>query len=239
MVVSSSVDISFIVKAAETAGISPPSDPAQLNALLSNPEALKSMNLDPTIQSALASLSITKSGDKSEEEKMLCGEMYDAMDVSLMMKKMQCASLQEQYNSLFQIDLETLKKGATIMKDMLGGIGEGCLVSRPFKCDNSDCVFLDCGKITIGNNVLFGPGVHIYTVNHLIDAEMRRNFGKQTAKPVKIGNDAWICGRAVIVPGVTIGDGAVVAAGSVVTEDVGAGTMVAGNPAKFVKMIAN
>ncbi|MBC3764738.1 sugar O-acetyltransferase [Neptunicella marina] len=99
---------------------------------------------------------------------------------------------------------------------------------------NTGLTILDAGGVTIGDNVLIGPNVQIYTNNHPLDA-VRRLSGEQHLLPVSIGNNVWIGGAAVICPGVSIGDNAVIAAGSVVCKNVEANTLVAGNPAKPVR----
>ena len=84
---------------------------------------------------------------------------------------------------------------------------------------------------------MFGPGVHIYTVNHPMEAVLRRT-GREIGKPVVVGKDVWVGGATVICPGVSIGDEAVVGAGSVVTRDIPAGVFAAGNPCRVVRSIA-
>ena len=101
---------------------------------------------------------------------------------------------------------------------------------------NFDCVMLDVCPIHIGDNCMLAPGVHIYTATHPLDAE-ERNSGVEYGKPVRIGNNVWIGGRAVINPGVTVGDNVVIASGAVVTKDVPANAVVGGNPAKIIKML--
>ena len=101
---------------------------------------------------------------------------------------------------------------------------------------NYGCTILDVAEVTMGDWVMIGPHVLISTVNHPLSPRGRRNrLG--VAKPVRIGDDVWIGGHATILPGVTIGDGAVVAAGAVVTKDVPPYTVVAGVPARVVKEI--
>ncbi|MCA1921673.1 DapH/DapD/GlmU-related protein, partial [Buttiauxella noackiae] len=101
---------------------------------------------------------------------------------------------------------------------------------------NFDCVILDVCPVHIGENCMLAPGVHIYTATHPLDA-VTRNSGVEFGKPVTIGNNVWIGGRAVINPGVTIGDNVVIGAGSVVTKDIPANSVVAGNPARLIKMV--
>lgn len=103
-------------------------------------------------------------------------------------------------------------------------IGEYSVIDR-------DCVLDARGGITIGNNVNLAPEVMILTASHDPDDE---NFGGIT-KAVTIEDYAWIATRSLILPGVTIGRGAIVGAGSVVTKDVEPETIVAGNPAKPIR----
>jgi maltose O-acetyltransferase len=118
-------------------------------------------------------------------------------------------------------------------------------VGDHFYC-NFDCLILDSAPVTIGDNCLMAPGVHIYTATHPLNPESRQNFLQtnppdpnyfELAKPVTIGNQVWIGGRAIICPGVTIGDNVVVGAGSVVTKDVPSNVVVGGNPAMIIRYL--
>ena len=102
---------------------------------------------------------------------------------------------------------------------------------------NFDCVLLDCNRITIGDEVLIAPGVHIYTATHPVDAKQRR-AGVEFALPVRIGDGAWLGGGAIVCPGVTIGARSVVGAGSVVTKDMPPDVVVGGNPARVIRKIS-
>ena len=99
---------------------------------------------------------------------------------------------------------------------------------------NHACSFLDMGGITIGDNVLIGPNVSLVSENHPIDPTQRKSL---IGKPIVIKNNAWIGASATILPGITVGENSIVAAGSIVTKDVPDNTMVAGNPAKYMKSI--
>ncbi len=136
----------------------------------------------------------------------------------------------------------------SILNVLFGSGGDSVWLEPTFRCDygtniylgekvyfNFDCVILDVCEVRIGDFVFVAPGVHIYTATHPLEAELRRT--QEFGKPVTIGSDVWIGGKAVICPGVTIGDRSVIGAGSVVTKDVPAGVVVAGNPAKVIRKV--
>ena len=133
-----------------------------------------------------------------------------------------------------------------IVKELFGSSGSNPFVGDNFHCDfgknihvgdnfhaDYNCTMLDVAEIHIGNNCLIGPDVGIYTAGHRLQPEGRTLDGYGI--PITIGNDVWVGGHSVILPGVVIGDGAVIAAGSVVTSNVVPRTLAAGNPAKFKK----
>ena len=103
---------------------------------------------------------------------------------------------------------------------------------------NFNCCILDVVEVNIGNNVFLAPNVHIYTATHLLDAKTRDSL-LEHGKPVTIGNSVWIGGGAIICPGVSIGDGSVIAAGAVVVKDIPQNVLVGGNPAKIIKTLDN
>ncbi len=130
------------------------------------------------------------------------------------------------------------------LRGILAAFAEDALIEAPFHCAygvnlhigagvyiNSGAVILDTARVTIGARTMLGPGVHIYCADHHREVAERRR-GMERALPVTLGADVWIGGRAVILPGVTIGGGAIVAAGAVVSRDVAAGQTVAGVPAR-------
>jgi len=166
---------------------------------------------------------------------MLAGELYDASDPELLAARAQARALLVRYNAA---------RDPAILSTLLRRVHEDTIVEPPFYCDygsnisvgerfyaNAGCVFLDCAAIEIGDHVLLGPGVHLYTATHPPDSAERRS-GLELAKPISVGDDAWLGGGAIVLPGVTIGARAVVGAGSVVTRDVSADERVAGNPAR-------
>ena len=152
---------------------------------------------------------------------------------------------------LLNATLETeVAKRKELVKELFAEAGENAYVEPPFHCDygrntkvgdnfycNYDCVFLDCGPITIGNNVMFGPKVALYAVNHPIEPEIRAT-NWDYPEPITIGNDVWIGGSVVVCPGVTIGDNTVIGAGSVVTKDIPANVVAVGNPCRVLREIS-
>ena len=146
------------------------------------------------------------------------------------------------------LETEPEQKKALI-QELFSHAGKDAYVEAPFFCDygynvsvgdyffsNYDCVFLDCGKITIGDYVMLGPKVSIYTANHPIDPTVR-SYGHDHGIPVTIGSHVWIGGNTVVCPGVTIGDNTVIGAGSVVTKDIPANVVAAGNPCRVIRPI--
>lgn len=175
---------------------------------------------------------------------MLAGELYDASDPELVMERKRARRLTRRFNA--SDETESLRR-EELIRELFGEVGEEFEIEPPFRCDygynisvgedffaNFDCVFLDVCPITIGDNAQIGPGVHIYTATHPLDAAERIK-GPESGEPVTIGDNAWLGGRAVINPGVTIGDDVVVASGAVVTDDVPDSVVVGGNPARIVK----
>ncbi|KAJ8507843.1 hypothetical protein ONZ45_g9822 [Pleurotus djamor] len=141
---------------------------------------------------------------------------------------------------------------AALLKDFFTFTGTGrVVIVPPLFCEygfnitvgddvfiHTGCTILDVGPVSIGSRTLIGPNVQIYTPTHPISPEERAGMnGREAAKPIKIGNDCWIGGSVVILPGVTIGDGVTVGAGSVITKDVEPRRVVAGNPARLIKLI--
>jgi maltose O-acetyltransferase len=101
---------------------------------------------------------------------------------------------------------------------------------------NFDCIILDVNKVEIGNNVMLGPKVCIYTAGHPIDAKVRSKL-LEFGKPIKIGNDVWVGGNAVINPGITIGDNVIIGSGSIVTKNIPNNVIAVGNPCKVLREI--
>lgn len=183
----------------------------------------------------------------TEKEKMIKGDMYFSADETLVKERNRARRLTRAFNNTTEDELD---KRSKILKELLGETGENIYIEPTFRCDygyniyvgenfyaNFDCLLLDICPIKIGNNAMLAPGVHIYTATHPLNPT-ERNSGYEYGKPVNIGDNVWIGGRAVICPGVTIGNNVVVAAGAVVTKDVPDNVVVGGNPAKIIKEIS-
>ena len=184
----------------------------------------------------------------TEKEKMLAREYYLGWDAELMQEREKTIDLLYEFNHT----RPTLRKEREIMiKNLFESTGESCWIESPFFCEHgynitvgenffaaTNCVMLDCGKIVIGDNVLIGPNVGIYTVNHAFNRKNRAD-GYERALPVRIGHDVWIGGNVSILGGVTIGNGSIIAAGSVVTKDIPDGVIAAGNPARVLREITD
>lgn len=179
---------------------------------------------------------------------MLSGQLYDASDSVLTAERHSARLLFQKINTLTEEDKEIREK---LFYELFGKAGDRLWIEPPFFCDygynikvgdkvfiNFNCCILDVMEVTMGNNVLLGPNVQIYTATHPMDAASRATW-LEFAKPVQIGSDVWIGGGAIICPGVTIGNGVVIGAGAVVTKDVPDDVFVGGNPAKIIKHIDN
>ena len=180
---------------------------------------------------------------KSEKEKMLAGELYDASDPFLMQERQKARALMHQLNHTEYGNASVYRQ---IIAALLSNAATDIWVEPPFFCDygyniytgkkvffNFNCVLLDVMSIRIGSNVLVGPNVQLYIAAHPSDSMARRK-GTEFAKPISIGNDCWIGGSAIVSPGITIGDRCIVGAGAVVINDIPPDTIVVGNPAKPV-----
>lgn len=175
---------------------------------------------------------------------MLAGELYNATDPVLSEERLLARLLLSDLNSSREDEEENRK---SIIEKLIPEAGAGFWLQPPFYCDygynistgeqvffNFNCVVLDVMPVKIGSRTLIGPNVQIYTATHPMDYR-ERAAGLEFAKPVTIGEDVWIGGSAVICPGVTVGDRAVIGAGSVVTKDVPSDVFAAGNPCKIIR----
>ncbi|MDQ1146476.1 maltose O-acetyltransferase [Bacillus sp. SORGH_AS 510] len=183
---------------------------------------------------------------KTEKEKMLNGEMYNPVDPELVQGRENARRLTRLFNQTIETEIEIRTE---LLKELFGSTGENIYIEPTLRCDygyniyvgenfyaNFDCVFLDVCEIRIGENCFIAPGVHIYTATHPLNP-FERISGKEYGKPVSIGDNVWVGGRAVINPGVTIGNNVVIASGAVVTKDIPDNVVVGGNPARIIKEI--
>ena len=180
----------------------------------------------------------------TEREKMLAGQLYRATDPELVAARAKARRLVHAYNAT---DPEAGTKRRALTSELFAEVGPSVVIEAPFHCDygwnitlgggvylNANCVVLDCAPVSIGPLSLIGPGVQICAASHPVDAEERRR-GVEYALPVTVGANVWIAAGVVIGPGVTIGEDTVVGAGSVVLDDLPAGVVAAGNPARIVR----
>ena len=182
----------------------------------------------------------------TEYEKMMSGLAHLPYKEELKAMRRKAREILFEFNRTSPNDDE---KQNALLRQLFGQADETTSINEPFHCDygvnirvgknffaNYHCVMLDNGGITIGDNVMFAPNVSLYTVGHPLDVELRNAGWEQTA-PITIGNNVWIGGNVVILPGVTIGDNVVVGAGSVVTKSIPNNSLALGNPCRVVREI--
>jgi len=178
--------------------------------------------------------------DQTEYANMLAGEAYNCLDPRLVALRERAGAWLRRYNAS-----PSAAERQALLQQGLGGCGRQSLIEAPFFCSygrhihlgehvflNAMCAILDNNEVHIGDHVMVGPAVQIYTAAHSLQAEARIQ-GWEIARPIVIEEKVWIGGGAIILPGVTVGDNAVIGAGSVVTRDVPARATVVGNPARL------
>lgn len=187
----------------------------------------------------------------TEKEKMLRGEPYDSRDPELIALYHRARKLLKAFNAL---DSDEMAERDRLLTELLAGKGQGVWIEAPFFCDygahisigrntfvNVNCMLLDDNFITIGENGLLAPYVQIYTALHPLKASERiiqTGDGmryRTSSKPVHIGDNVWIGGNTVILPGVRIGHNVTIGAGSVVTKDIPDNVLAYGNPCRVVQ----
>ena len=183
---------------------------------------------------------------QEQNNHILSGEMYNDLTTELVDAREKVVFLTDKYNSSFgKSNLER----ENILKELFKSIGKNVHFEPTLRCEfgynttigdnfyaNFDCVLLDGGGITIGDNVLFGPRVGLYTSNHALDAWERSN-GACYAKPITIGNNVWLGAGVHVNQGVRIGNNTVIGSGSVVTHDIPDNVVAAGVPCKVIRAI--
>ncbi|MEG6550616.1 sugar O-acetyltransferase [Desulfocurvibacter africanus] len=182
---------------------------------------------------------------RSEKDKMLAGELYDAGDEELVRERNHARNLLFAFNHASPAELETRQ---AILRQLVLAKGK-FYIEAPFHCDygyniqvgenfyaNFGCIMLNVNRISIGDNALLAPNVQIYTAAHPVDPAERLT-GREYARPISIGNNVWIGGGVIICPGVTIGDNVTIGAGSVVTRDIPDSVLAAGNPCRVIRSV--
>ena len=183
----------------------------------------------------------------TEKEKMMAGQVYSAVDKDLLKELMEVHDVIHAYNALKPSDTAAR---LALLKGLLGHVADDeIIINQPFYCDyggpisigrrffaNFNFTVLDEAPVSIGDDCFIGPNVSIYTACHSTDPE-ERNSRREWAKPVSIGNNVWIGGSVTILPGVTIGDNVTIGAGSVVTKDIPANVVAAGNPCRVIREV--
>lgn len=185
---------------------------------------------------------------RTEREKMLAGEPYLAWDEELLQARVRCRQTLKKLNDSIPNTPEWKEAQEALIPNRVGEL----YLEPPFRCDygenihvgenfyaNFNCVILDVNTVEIGDNVLFAPNVQIYTAGHPLDVKGRVDEAVEFGLPIKIGHNVWLGGGVIVCPGVTIGDNAVIGAGSVVTKDIPANALAVGNPCKVIKEIDN
>jgi maltose O-acetyltransferase len=185
---------------------------------------------------------------QTEKEKSHAGKLYKAFGEELFEERQYAKELVFKFNTLHPSQISERDE---IIRKLFGSTGEKFFIEPPFRCDygynitignnfysNYNLIILDCAKTVIGDNVLIGPNVGIYAAGHPVHHELR-NQEYEFALPIIIGNNVWIGGNVVINPGITLGDNSVIGSGSVVTKDIPANVVAAGNPCKILREISD
>ncbi|WP_073605845.1 sugar O-acetyltransferase [Vibrio aerogenes] len=180
----------------------------------------------------------------TEIEKMMSGQRFDGNDIHLRQLRSGVTAVLGQLNQTTDDPTRI-----TILRDLLKEIGQDSMIRSPFFCEfgqtislgshsfiNINAVMLDGAPITIGNDVLIGPSAQFYTAGHSLDYRQRRGW-ETLCKPIVVEDDVWIGGNVVINQGVTIGARSVIAAGSVVNDDVPPDCLYGGTPAKLLRRL--
>jgi maltose O-acetyltransferase len=183
---------------------------------------------------------------KTEKEKMLAGELYNALDAQLSAERQRARNLLKRLNDSREDEQEERSR---ILRELFGKETDA-YIQPPFFCDygsnitlgtnvffNFNCVILDVAPVKIGDYVLFGPSVQVFTATHPLSAAERRR-GLESGKTIEIGPDVWVGGGTVICPGVTIGARSIIGAGSVVTSDIPEDVIAVGNPCRVMRKLS-
>lgn len=191
----------------------------------------------------------------TEKEKMLAGKIYDTSDKELAAMRLKAHKLSARYNNVFEDEEDIRNK---ILSELIPNIGKGTYMQGPIQFDygafttfgencyaNFNFTVLDICPVTIGDNVFFGPNCMLATPVHPFRYQERNikykedgtAYDDEYAKPITIGSNCWLASNVVVIGGVTIGEGCVIGAGSVVTRDIPANSLAAGNPCRVIREI--
>jgi maltose O-acetyltransferase len=184
----------------------------------------------------------------SEKAKMLRGELYNPLDPELCADRRRARLLLKKLNNTADDEQEERDR---LLAELIPELGREVWLEPPFYCDygsnialgdkvfiNFNCVILDVAPVRIGSRVLIAPAVQIYAATHPLSATTRA-LGLELGNAIAIGDDVWIGGGAIICPGVTIGERSVIGAGSVVTKNIPAGVIAAGNPCRIIREVTD
>jgi maltose O-acetyltransferase len=188
----------------------------------------------------------TQDDDRTMRERMLAGDLYIADDPEIAEALHSAQDLMAAYNATSSRQGPLRRR---LLEELLGSIGEDTEIRPPFYVDygaqvrigarcfaNFGLVALDVAAITIGDDVQIGPNVQLLTPTHPVEPEPRREKW-EAARPITIGDNVWLGGGAIVMPGITIGENTVVGAGAVVTRDLPPDVVAVGNPARVIKQI--
>lgn len=191
----------------------------------------------------------------TEKEKMLAGKIYDTSDKELAAMRLKAHKISARYNNVFEDEEDIRNK---ILSELIPNIGKGTYIQGPIQFDygafttfgencyaNFNFTVLDICPVTIGDNVFFGPNCMLATPVHPFRYQERNikykedgtAYDDEYAKPITIGSNCWLASNVVVIGGVTIGEGCVIGAGSVVTRDIPANSLAAGNPCRVIREI--
>lgn len=195
---------------------------------------------------------------KTEYQKCIDGEFFTA-DPEMLQIIYRCKRLVRELNDT---DMENMPRRHHLLSELFGSMGDNVHVDIDFHCEyginihcgndviiNMNCTFVDNNRIDIGNNVLIASDVKIYTATHTTDVVGRTNsqenkkisgcFCRTFSRPVRVEDNVWIGGGAILLPGVVIGRNSVIGAGSVVTRSIPENCVAVGNPCRVIKHITN
>ncbi|MGO4784752.1 sugar O-acetyltransferase [Cryobacterium sp. W22_MBD10_FK3] len=184
--------------------------------------------------------------DRTNRQRMLAGDLYIADDPDLELAAHRAVRLANEYLAAFTVDAAAARP---ILADLIGDLGEGAVIKPPLFVDygshitigagtfiNYNLTALDVAMISIGRDCQLGPNVQLLTPTHPLAATPRRDK-LEAAQPITLGDNVWLGGGVIVLPGVSIGDNSVIGAGSVVTRDVPANVIAVGNPARVLRAL--